>query len=232
LLVIDKPGGIPVHPSGRYRFNSLVHIMRYVMGYTSLFPVNRLDRLTSGLMFLCTTKERAREMETLFSERRIRKTYVARVEGEFPQEVVCTAKIKTVAHKVGLNVVDEMDGKACTTAFRRLSFNGNTSVVECKPTTGRTHQIRVHLLHLGYPIVNDPLYSRQDVRVASQSAQWNSVIQTMLGESLTPTGTCEACQQPLLPDPTQSCIYLHAHVYEEEGGAWRYQSPLPAWVDT
>lgn len=73
------------------------------------------------------------------------------------EEIVCDAPIKTVSFKLSLNYVHE-DGKPCTTIFNLLSYDGTTSLVRCRPLTGRTHQIRVHLRYLGYPIPNDPLY--------------------------------------------------------------------------
>lgn len=87
------------------------------------------------------------------------KQYVCRVEGEFPEdEVMCSEPIEVVSYKIGVCKVSEK-GKDCITRFKRLSYNGKSSVVLCKPQTGRMHQIRVHLQYLGYPVVNDPLYN-------------------------------------------------------------------------
>lgn len=81
--------------------------------------------------------------------------------GEFPEnEVTCEEPILVVSYKVGVCRVDPK-GKSCKTVFQRLSYNGKTSVVKCFPYTGRTHQIRVHLQFLGYPIVNDPIYNME-----------------------------------------------------------------------
>lgn len=88
----------------------------------------------------------------------LEKEYVCRVKGEFPQdELICEEPILVVSFKIGLCRVDPK-GKECRTVFQRLSFNGKTSVVRCLPLTGRTHQIRVHLQYLGFPILNDPIY--------------------------------------------------------------------------
>lgn len=86
---------------------------------------------------------------------------MCRVVGEFPEhEVVCEEPILVVSYKVGVCRVDPK-GKPCKTIFQKLSYNGKTSVVKCLPRTGRTHQIRVHLQYLGYPIVNDPIYNME-----------------------------------------------------------------------
>lgn len=90
---------------------------------------------------------------------KVHKEYVCRVEGEFPdEEVVCAEPIEVVSYKIGVCKVSEK-GKDCVTTFKRLSYKGGSSVVLCKPQTGRMHQIRVHLQYLGYPVVNDPLYN-------------------------------------------------------------------------
>ncbi|KAI8647822.1 pseudouridine synthase [Parasitella parasitica] len=158
LFVIDKPGGMPVHPAGRYRHNTIVHVLRKERNIFKLYPANRLDLPTSGLMLIARNSARAMKIEREMSAGLIRKQYVCRVDGKFPDgEITCEAPIKCISHKMSINYVHS-EGKASITKFERLSYNGKTSVVLCKPLTGRTHQIRVHLRYLGYPIANDPLY--------------------------------------------------------------------------
>jgi len=120
---------------------------------------NRLDRLTSGLMFMAKTPEAANDFMGQLQTRTIKKQYVARVKGEFPsEEVTCNQPILSVSPKLGLNRV-RASGKTAKTLFRRIRYNPekNYSIVECHPFTGRTHQIRVHLQFLGHPITNDPV---------------------------------------------------------------------------
>ncbi|CAO3640251.1 unnamed protein product [Mucor fragilis] len=157
LFVVDKPGGMPVHPAGRYRHNSIVHVLKKERNIPKLYPANRLDLPTSGLMLIARNSARAQKIEREMSAGLIRKQYVCRVDGKFPDEITCEAPIKCISHKMSINYVHD-EGKASITKFERLSFNGKTSVVLCKPLTGRTHQIRVHLRYLGFPISNDPLY--------------------------------------------------------------------------
>ncbi|XP_038584299.1 RNA pseudouridylate synthase domain-containing protein 2 [Micropterus salmoides] len=158
VLVVDKPASIPVHPCGRFRHNTVIFILGKERGISELHTVHRLDRLTSGVLLFARTLETSKKLDQLVRDRQLEKEYVCRVEGEFPEgEVVCEEPILVVSFKIGLCRVDPK-GKECRTVFQRLTFNGKTSVVRCLPLTGRTHQIRVHLQYLGFPILNDPIY--------------------------------------------------------------------------
>lgn len=179
MIIINKPAGVPVHPSGRYNYNSVIEIMRAERGHQfNPLPCNRLDRLTSGVMFIAKHKQAAEAITRQLMGRTVRKEYVARVTGEFPLgEVVCEQPILQISPKLGLNRV-RANGKSARTVFIRLAYyppeNENEllpdgskregySVVRCLPLTGRTHQLRVHLQFLGHPITNDPIYSNRRV---------------------------------------------------------------------
>ncbi|KAJ8687879.1 hypothetical protein QAD02_023674 [Eretmocerus hayati] len=159
VVVVNKPASIPVHPCGRYRHNTVVFILAKEYNLKNLRTIHRLDRLTSGILLFGRTPKKARQMEHQIRNRQVQKQYVCRVDGEFPEEeIVCSEPIEVVSYKIGVCKVSEK-GKDCITKFKRLSYNGKSSVVLCKPQTGRMHQIRVHLQYLGYPVVNDPLYN-------------------------------------------------------------------------
>lgn len=105
LLVINKPAGVPVHPAGRYNYNCVVEILRSGrgLGWNPL-PCNRLDRLTSGVMFLGKHPKAAERLTNLIKARVVHKEYVARVIGEFPEgDVVCDQPIMQISPKLGLN---------------------------------------------------------------------------------------------------------------------------------
>ena len=175
MIVINKPAGVPVHPAGRYNYNSIVEIMRAERGHGwNPLPCNRLDRLTSGIMFVAKHKKAAERLTDQLMNRTLRKEYVARVKGEFPEgEVICEQPILQISPKLGLNRV-RANGKEARTVFKRLAYypapstngaarNEGYSIVRCLPLTGRTHQLRVHLQFLGHPITNDPIYSNARV---------------------------------------------------------------------
>ncbi|XP_029807026.1 RNA pseudouridylate synthase domain-containing protein 2 isoform X2 [Suricata suricatta] len=159
VVVVDKPSSIPVHPCGRFRHNTVIFILGKEHQLKELHPLHRLDRLTSGVLMFAKTAAVSERIHEQVRDRQLEKEYVCRVEGEFPtEEVTCKEPILVVSYKVGVCRVDTR-GKPCETVFQRLSYNGRSSVVRCRPLTGRTHQIRVHLQFLGHPILNDPIYN-------------------------------------------------------------------------
>eukprot|EP00050_Salpingoeca_kvevrii_P017077 m.61502 g.61502 ORF g.61502 m.61502 type:complete len:433 (-) comp7343_c0_seq2:2-1300(-) len=251
-IVVDKPASIPVHPSGRYRHNTILLLLGHEHDIWNISTCHRLDRLTSGLLILAKHKDASRRMEAQISSRSVQKEYISRVEGVFPEEeIVCEQPIKQVSHKLGLSAVHP-EGKPCRTTFRRIATNGKESLVRCIPHTGRMHQIRIHLQYLGHPISNDPLYRRSEWGVVDgkgPSAETIERITTAVAASqnhreneitsvpMSPPDrsdpryrpNCSDCHSKW-PDPTEESlrIYLHAISYAGEG--WKYETPLPAWA--
>ena len=160
ILVVNKPSSIPVHPSGAYYKNSMIYILEHEMGFKNLHLVHRLDRVTSGLIILAKNPQTANVLTSMFQSHTTQKYYVARVKGNFPYiDKVINEKIMCISHKEGIYKVND-SGKESITRVKKLFYDSihNESVVECKPLTGRTHQIRVHLSYIGYPIANDTCY--------------------------------------------------------------------------
>ena len=154
FVAFFKPSSIPIHAIGGYFYNSMVKQIdkRY-------FPVHRLDRVTSGIVILAKNKESARKFTFLLNNNQIKKTYIARVKGIFPENEIIVDKpiIESNEERTKRDCIDE-GGKESKTLFKRINTNGIESIVECHPITGRTHQIRVHLSHIGFPISNDFTY--------------------------------------------------------------------------
>ncbi|EST04785.1 Pseudouridine synthase, RsuA/RluB/C/D/E/F [Kalmanozyma brasiliensis GHG001] len=184
ILVIVKPGSIPVHAAGRYLRHTLTGLLNTEHGIEMVYTTNRLDRLTSGIMVCSTKKETASRLGAQFAAGQVSKAYVCRVRGQFPEgEIVCKEPILTIDRQSGVNIVHPK-GKYCETIFVRLSYDADTdsSVVFCRPITGRTHQIRVHVQYLGHPICNDPIYGHDVWSKVDQSSfaevipdQWKKV---------------------------------------------------------
>ena len=123
MIVINKPAGVPVHPAGRYNYNCVVEIMRADRGYGwNPLPCNRLDRLTSGIMFIGKHARAAEELSIQIRGRTVKKEYIARVIGEFPEgDVLCEQPIMQISPKLGLNRA-RASGKDARTVFKRLAY--------------------------------------------------------------------------------------------------------------
>ena len=157
LVAINKPNGWPAHPCGNYRHNSVTEAMKIERKDLSLAPLHRIDRLTSGILLLAKTAAAARAGQALAGDGTAEKLYVARVSGKLEAGFRVEEPIACIDAKLGKYAV-RSDGKWSVTEFEVLETGEFESLLLCKPLTGRTHQIRVHLQHVGHPIVNDECY--------------------------------------------------------------------------
>jgi len=157
MMVCNKPATIPSVPSGPYHFNSVVHIVSSMLGYLP-FTINRLDRLTSGVFLLGKSNSFVHKYQQITNSGRLQKLYLARVKGCFPPP------IRIVNEPIGSSNAFSKNStkKASESRFRGLDYcaESDSSLVLCQPITGRTHQLRIHLAHIEFPIVNDHLYGR------------------------------------------------------------------------
>ncbi|MDZ4850213.1 MAG: sulfurtransferase [Pirellulaceae bacterium] len=159
LIAVNKPSTLPCHASGQYCRNTLEYLLNQVYRPEKLLLAHRLDAQTSGVVVLSRRYAVAGKLQQQFADATVQKTYFARVHG-FPNEdrFTCDTKIGTEPTVFGGRAIDEAGDEAFTEFFVRERFADGTSLLEIHPRTGRTHQIRLHLKHLGLPIVHDPLY--------------------------------------------------------------------------
>ncbi len=161
FLAVDKPPGLPVHPTARFLHNTLTGLLDERYGTRRPVLVHRLDSETSGLVLCARTLEAERAAKRLFADRKVRKTYLALVRGapEPPagsiEAPIGPDRESVIRVKMGCR---DTGGLPALTEYRTLETRGGVSLVEARPRTGRQHQIRVHLAHLGYPIVGDKMY--------------------------------------------------------------------------
>ena len=160
ILVVSKSGNIPVHASGQYVRHTLVARLREDLG-EKLDLAHRLDRETSGLVVLSRNVETSRALGEAFSEGRVEKRYAAVVRGSPDRdEFTVDAPLRKIGkqHPIARMVVDVSTGKRARTVVRVLERLNGVTVVEARPHTGRTNQVRVHLEVSGHPIVGDKVY--------------------------------------------------------------------------
>lgn len=207
IVVVSKPAPLPLHPCGRYNRNSLQWILNQVYTPQKLRPAHRLDANTTGLVVFARTGHFASQLQPQFASGDVEKHYLARIQGQ-PAEAsfACDAPIGVETTPLGGRTIDEQ-GLPARTEFRVLRrFSDGTSLVEARPLTGRTNQIRLHLQHLGFPICGEQAY----------------LANHQLGETQTHA-------------PGEPPLCLHAErlsfVHPLSGERVTFQCPAPAWAE-
>ncbi len=166
LLVIEKPAGLVVHPGNGTHDPTLIHgllaqcsDLSGIGGVQKPGLVHRLDKDTSGLMIIAKHDASHNALSKQFSERSVEKKYLAFVWGQPspPFARIENLLARHPKHRTQQAVV-QVGGREAITTYRTLITNGIMSVLECGLLTGRTHQIRVHCAHIGYPLIGDSVY--------------------------------------------------------------------------
>ncbi len=168
LLVASKPANMPTHPSHDHYGDTLANALAYYFKDTSepfvFRPVSRLDRNTSGLVTVAKTKYASSLLNSRMKKGEFRKTYIALLDGTLHEE---SGRIHTGLRRTADSIIvrevcptgAEGSDESITEYTVLLEAQGKT-LVEVSPLTGRTHQIRLHMAHLGAPILGDDLYGR------------------------------------------------------------------------
>lgn len=172
ILVINKPAGMPVHPSmGNYE-NTLANGIAWYFsqkGEDFVYRcINRLDRDTTGALILAKNPLSAAVLSIQMKRRQIRRTYLALVDGVLPESGVVDAPIARMEGSVITREVNFETGESAVTHYERLAVGRYYSLAELHLETGRTHQIRVHMKYIGHPLPGDYLYHPDYRRIQRQ----------------------------------------------------------------
>lgn len=164
VLLVDKPSGLLSVP-GKGPDLADCLIARVQRVFPDALLVHRLDRDTSGVMIFALTPHTQRHLGLQFENRQTKKTYVARVWGEMADKTG-TVDLPLIVDWPNrpLQMVDHENGRSAVTDWRVVRVGGNETRVRLMPKTGRSHQLRVHMLALGHPILGDPFYATGPAR--------------------------------------------------------------------
>jgi 23S rRNA pseudouridine1911/1915/1917 synthase len=173
LLAVNKPPGMTVHPAPGHRSSTLVNAilahcsdLSGVGGVLRPGIVHRLDRDTSGVILVAKNDAAHNALARQLKDRSVEKTYVALVEGtpKPPEGIIDAPIARDPRNRQRMAIIE--GGRDAVTAYRVLERFRGASLVEARPRTGRTHQIRVHLAAIGHPILGDRTYGRASPLVA------------------------------------------------------------------
>ena len=208
LLVIDKPTGLSVHPAPGHPNHTLVNA---ILSHLSSLPdtgdwqrpgiVHRLDKDTSGVMLVAKSSTAYLKLTNQFKARSVVKAYLVLVKGHLtPQDGIVEAPIgRNRLHRERMTVVPEGAGREARTEYHVVEYINDYTLLEVRPETGRTHQIRVHLAAIGYPVVGDKVYGVKSAYLSRQFVHASS-----LGFRLPSTGEYVEFTSPLPPDLAQA----------------------------
>lgn len=222
LLVVDKPAHLPVHADGPFIRNTLIALLRERLGAPDLQLVHRLDRETSGVCLLAADRTVQAALQSQFGSGAVAKHYLAVVRGRVAAPFTVDLPIGHAAHSaVRLRRSAAPDAIAplpASTEFEPVRGGSERTLLRCRPRTGRTHQIRVHLEAQGHPVVGDKLYGQPDERYLAFVRRVKSG-----GSVFEP--------DPAAPDvPNRHLLHAHAlsFVHPTTGAPARFEAPLPA----
>jgi len=207
LVVLHKPAPLPMHPAGRFNRNTLQYVLEQLYHPQKPRPAHRLDANTTGVLVVARTRHFAGLLQPQFAAGQVSKRYLVRVHGQPAEDAFfCDAAISTGAGEIGTRSVDPAAGLAARTEFMvRQRLPDGTAVIEARPLTGRTNQIRLHCAHLGLPVMGDQAYRG---------------------------GTREALAQTAAPDEAPLCLHAWQISFRHpaSGEALQFAAAAPAWA--
>ena len=214
LIALNKPAGIPTHPSLNHYTDTLANALAYYFEKQDrpfvFRAVNRLDRDTSGVVLVAKNKRAAAALIRQMTARAIEKSYLALLTGTLEEdEGKIERNILRVSDSIMLRRTDDTEGEYALTVYRVLERKNGYTLVQAFPKTGRTHQLRVHFSDIGHPIVGDTMYGTASLMIKRQALHAYALTFThpISGERLTvsaplPTDIRNILKENEFEDPT------------------------------
>lgn len=177
IIAVNKASGIAVGgdrwDDSKQRLDKMIAETALSLG-EKIFTVHRIDQETSGLVVFARNETAHRNLSILFESREVSKRYILLVHGRPPwQETACDLPLVPNGNKLHMTIIDKFRGKKSLTNFRLLAAAGSYSLLEARPETGRTHQIRVHAAAIGFPVACDSLYgSGKPAMLSAMKKNW------------------------------------------------------------
>lgn len=184
VLVIDKPAGLVVHPGVGNWTGTLVNGLLYYLGDKATpFLVHRIDKDTSGLLLVAKNEEAQVVLAKQFFEHTIERKYNALVWGDFDEDegTIVGNLARSPRERRMMAVCDEEHGKHAVTHWKVLERFGYVTLVECVLETGRTHQIRAHMRHIGHPLFSDALYGGDAILKGTTFSRYRQFVENCFG---------------------------------------------------
>jgi 23S rRNA pseudouridine1911/1915/1917 synthase len=239
LIVVDKPPGQIIHPAGDLQTGTLCNALQHHFDQQTAWPgllrpgiVHRLDRMTSGLIVVAKEHLAHRQLSIQFQRERIRKTYIALVEGMLPSDrgtIDLSIGTSPEAGSVLMSCSpDAGDPRPSFTDYDVIARGPQHTLVRALPRTGRNHQIRLHLASIGHPVVGDEFYGPFGTIKLSRAEYKALCARRASGQKNGSNGTSEGTSESDEPTGRHA---LHAQRLEFEhpilGGRIAFDSPLP-----
>lgn len=206
LIILNKKSGMVVHPAPGHYEDTLVNALLYHLHIeetdnTRLGIVHRLDKDTSGVMVVAKDEKVLEILSEMIKNKEVKRHYLALVEGVIgPDSGTIDAPIgRDKNYREKMSVTD-VNSKNAVTHFKVLQRFARNTLVECILETGRTHQIRVHMAYIGYPIVNDPLYNKK------KATEFGQLLHSKSIDFIHPITNERLYYEADIPEEFQECV--------------------------